>query len=184
MNLKRIPLLLTVTFLAAGLSAQAADFVSAVRKDTEALTQSPSRLIGSKGHEAAKEMIAKRIEALPGVKLVRQPFPLIVPKTERAVMDVAEGTLKGEHPVYPVWPDNVRLKSTPKEGISGKAVYIRDGKYESLPGKSLRGGIAVMEMSSYSEGRWLRAFDFGAKAVILLGSKGDTNSLPHHRRQK
>lgn len=176
------PLTVALLLLAAQLpdAARAGDFVDAVRRDTEALCRYPSRVLGTPGHDAAKEALAERIAALEGVTLVRQPFPLNVPVTDRAVITVARGELAGDHPVHPVWPDNVRLKSTPAEGISGPTVYIGEGHYEALPAKSLRGAVAAIEMSTYASDNWMRAFDFGARAVLLLGSAKDRASPPSY----
>lgn len=169
-------LLLAVVFCAGRLSG--ADFVADIKNDTEKLCDTPSRLLGTPGHEKGKKILIERINALSGVKLVRQPFPVMVPKTNRAKLTVESGALQGSHQVYPVWPDNVRLKSTPENGLSGKTIYIGKGSYKNLPAKSLRNNIAAIEMSVYEEQTWLRAFEFGAKAVLLLGSEDDTDDRP------
>ncbi|MDT8390589.1 MAG: FtsX-like permease family protein [Lentisphaeria bacterium] len=172
----------TLFFLAAALcssSVFAADFIADVKNDTQALCAAPSRLLGSPGHAAAKEMLAARIETYPAVKrLIRQPFPVMVPETRRSELTITAGEFSGTHQVYPVWPDNVRMKTTPPEGISGNIMYIGTGQYDELPAKSLRGAIAAIEMSVYDEGTWLRAFEFGADAVLLLGSPDDSASVP------
>lgn len=174
----------TLFFLAASLcssSVFAADFIEDVKNDTQTLCASPSRLLGSPGHEAAKDMLVKRIEASPGVKqLIRQTFPVMVPETRRGELIIPGGEFSGNHQVYPIWPDNVRMKTTPEEGISGTIIYIGTGQYDELPAKSLRGSIAAIEMSVYDENTWLRAFEFGADAVLLLGSDNDTVSVPSY----
>ncbi|MFO7821508.1 MAG: FtsX-like permease family protein, partial [Lentisphaeria bacterium] len=161
---------------------RAGEFVADIKRDTEKLCAPPSRLLGSEGHEQAKALLADRITALPGVKLVRQPFPVIIPETRQATITVDNnGLFQGNHDIYPVWPDNVRLKSTPENGLSGQTIYIGKGDYKDLPAKSLRGNIAVTEMSAYEEGTWVRAFEFGAKAVLLVGSENDTDDRPFYK---
>jgi len=158
--------------------AGAADFLEDVRRDAEALSAFPSRILGSPGHEEARDILVKRIEDIPGVRLVRQPFPVMVPTTKRAELVVEGGAFKGTHAIHPVWPDNVRLKSTPAEGLTGTVSYIGLGQYKTMSGVSLRGNIAAMEMSAYAEGTWLRAFNYGARAVLLLGSRDDSAYAP------
>jgi len=153
----------------------AGDFVADVKDVSKHLCDAPSRLLGSEGHDQARDFLIDRIEKMPAVKgLVRQRFPLMVPMTSRSEMIISAGDLAGTHPVYPVWPDNVRLKTTPAEGITGKVIYIGTGDYDELPGVSMKGNIAAIEMSVYDETRWLRAFEFGATAVLLLGSDADS----------
>ena len=122
--------------LAVPIIGNANDFVDNVKNDTKALTDVPSRVLGTPGHNVAKEAIVKRIESLSGVSLVRQPFDVMMPVTKKAVMTVAEGEFKGDHTIHPVWPDNVRLNTTSAEGITGPVVYIGEGFYESMPAKS------------------------------------------------
>ena len=69
--------------------------------------------------------------------------------------------------VYPLWPAVVRLNTTPAEGLSGRLVYIGEGNVDEVPAASLRGQIAVMEMTG---GRnWHRAMTAGATAIIQPG---------------
>ena len=37
----------------------------------------------------------------------------------RATIAITGGPSAGTHAVYPVWPDLVRMKTTPEEGLSG-----------------------------------------------------------------
>ncbi len=174
----RRPLTLCLLPLLVAASLNAADLPQSVQRDTETLCAAPSRLPGSPGHLAARAALRERLEHLPGVSLHRQTFPLTVPVTLGATLTVAGGPHQGEHRIHPLWPENVRLNTTPAEGFTGHPIYIGEGKFAELPARSLTGAIAVLEMSAYGEGTWRRAFDFGAIALVLLGSADDSVYLP------
>ncbi len=99
-------------------------------------------------------------------------FSLVMPKVLEAELTVRSGPLKGKHRGFPFWPAGARLNTTPADGLSGRLVYIGEGSPGRAPGhlpaRSLRGQIAVMEMTGGE--RWMDAFNAGAKAVIVLGS--------------
>ncbi len=150
-----------------------------IRSDAGLFCSSPDRSTGGEGARKTGDFIIENASSLPNVKVFIQEFPVIVPHTLRSEIRIEKGEFAGTHRIYPVWPDNVRMKTTPPGGIEGTPVYIGDGDYNEIPGTSIRNQIAVMEMSSYGFGTWWRAFDFGARAVILLGSKDDSLSLPN-----
>ena len=147
------------------------DLVEDSRRDTEWLAGYASRMPGTTGHDQAAEGLLERIRAVPGVKVWEHPFPVVVPTISRATIDIAEGPSAGTHKVYPAWPDLVRMKTTPEEGLSGTLIYVGDASLPEIPAKSLRGNIAVMEMSAYEN--WKNPFAMGCKAMVLLGSKDD-----------
>lgn len=148
-----------------------AEFLESVRKDTELLCASPSRVTGSAGNAAASDALLTRMSAMKGVKVWTHEFPVLMPILKKASIKISSGELAGEHRIYPVWPDLVRLKTTRPEGISGKVKYIGDAAYGSIPARSLAGNIAAMEMSSYQD--WKKPFAMKAEALLLLGSPDD-----------
>lgn len=170
--LTRMGLLLAVS----GRLVAADTFDADVRRDTDWLAGYPSRVVGTPGHAAAQAALLAQVQAVPGVKVWSQPFPVLVPVVKRAELLVTDGPLQGLHPVYPVWPDLGRLKTTPAEGIQGRLIYVGDARLTDLPARSLKGQIAVMEMTDYE--RWRNPFAMGAAAVLLLGSAGDLAAEP------
>ena len=121
------------------------------------------------------ELLA-RIREIPGVQVWTQEFPVVVPMDEETFLEVTDPVLPGRHPIHPIWPDVARLNTTGPGGIRGRLIYVGDAAFERLPARSLRGQIAVMEMSAYAQHR--RAFDFGAAAVIFLESDRSAEPLP------
>ncbi len=146
--------------------------VAEVRQDAEWFGDFPSRAVGQPGHDEAIDALRWRIEAVEGVQVWAQEFPVVAPQTIEASLTLETGPLPGRHRVYPLWPASARLNTTPAEGIDGGLVYIGSAKFDEIPARSLRGQIAVMEMTN-GEG-WTNAGAFGARAILFLGSKSET----------
>ncbi len=132
--------------------------------------ESPSRSIGTPGYKATADYLRQQIGALPNVEYREQEYPVEVPITDRSDLTLSDGSVNR---VYPFWPAAVRVDSTPAEGITGKLVYIGEGRLESIQPEQLHGQIAVMEASGRQA--WQTAIYFGARAVIILGTPETTN---------
>ncbi len=142
--------------------------VTQTRKNTEWLGGFSTRIVGTAEHDQCVNKLLDEIRKIPDVKLWTHDFDIVMPITDRAEMVVSSGKWQGEHKIYPIWPASSRLNTTPSEGIKGKLIYVIDGTLENMPAKSLRGQIAVMDMEE--EGSWMNAANFGATAVLVLGS--------------
>jgi hypothetical protein len=149
------------------------DFAARVREDTRWLSSFPSRIVGTEGHDAAVKEMLEKIRAVPNAQVWTHEFPVVMPHYERAELTVPNGDWQGTHKVYPLYPASVRLNTTPADGISGKLIYVQQAKPHQVPARSLRGQIAVMEMTGGEN--WRHAFNGGARAIILLGSPEDDN---------
>ena len=146
--------------------------VEDVRKATEWIAGVGSRVVGSQGHKQVSAKLLEQIEQIGeasggGLRIWQHTFDVVVPRTKKAELLVGPKANPTSHKVYPFWPAGVRLHSTPRGGISGKLTYVKGGELEDIPARSLRGQIAVIEMSAGK--RWRRAVRAGARAVILLG---------------
>lgn len=126
---------------------------------------------GTAGHAAAQEELLARVREAAGEAVWTQEFPVLAPVVTRAELILTNGPFAGTHPIFPIWPDLVRLKATPAGGIAGRLVYVGSAALQDLPAHSLRDQIAVMEMSAYDN--WKGPFAVGAAAVLLLGSADD-----------
>ena len=147
-----------------------------LRTDFDALTQSPTRVVGSPGYDKAVRYLEKRLRDIPGVDLKVHHFDVMVPVTRSATLALPGGA---SEPVYPIWPAGVRLNATPAEGIAGRLVYTgKAADAEIVPGK-LAGQIAVVEATAGE--RWTAAAYFGARAILLLGSADLTNTELQHQ---
>ena len=154
-------------------------FAEKVRRDTKWIAGVSDRSVGSPGHDEVARKLLERVEAVPNTRVWTQEFDVLMPITEEATVTIDAGPWQGSHDIYPVWPSLVRLNATPKRGISGKVIYVGSGRYEDMPARSLRGQIASMEMRSGAS--WKRAFAFGARAVLLLGSKHESQEDAFHQ---
>jgi hypothetical protein len=159
-----------VLFLAMdSMQAGEAGFLERVQSDTEWLSRYATRQIGTSAHRRLQDDLLARIEAIPGVQVWTQEFPVIVPVEEASSLEIGGDVLAGRHTIHPYWPDGARLNNTRGAGISGRLVYIKDASFSQMPAKGLQGQIAVMELSAQQMYR--RAFDYGAAAVIFLESE-------------
>ena len=164
--------LLLVLSLGRAHAQEAASVVPEVRRDVAWIAGAPSRLVGTAGHDEVLSRVEAEIRAVPGVTVWTHRFTVIMPATLEATLAVVAGGAGGTHRLYPLWPAGVRLNTTPPDGISARLIYVRKGDFADLPVKSLHGQIAVMETSGGAA--WRRLFALGARAVILLGSEGET----------
>ncbi|MEI6809498.1 MAG: hypothetical protein WCN95_12320, partial [bacterium] len=166
---------ISLLLLAASLNANASLFDD-VKRDTEALSAYSSRVPGTEGHRKAQRDMLAHVQGITNVQVWTQEFPVVAPVVSRAVIKISNGPMAGEHPIFPIWPDLVRLKTTPSEGISGELTYVGSARLDDLPARSLHGKIAIMEMSASEN--WKQPFSMGASAVIFLGSPGDRAVQP------
>lgn len=168
--------ILAASCLALPSSAQEPGLLGEVMGESRRLSAFPSRISGGEGCTEAAALIKESLRELRSVSLVSQHFDIEVPWHDEAHVEVVGGGLDGRHRTYPLWPELVRLNTTPPGGIGGRPVYCGDGALSGLPGKSLAGQIAVMEMA---HGRnWKNPFMMGATAMILLGGEREDAVLP------
>jgi hypothetical protein len=136
------------------------------RSDLATVASPSSRTVGSEGYYQIQRNLQSLVAALgPNVELRRHEYPVMVPVTRLAILDLGAGRAE---PVYPFWPAQVRVCSTPENGITGRLVYAGNCEFDELKPKSLDGQIAVIEASARE--KWRRAFQFGARAMLVLGS--------------
>jgi len=157
-------------------SAQDAGLLGEVREEARRLSAFPSRISGGDGCAAAAALIREALGELRNVRVVGQGFDIEVPCHDEAYAEVAGGGVDGRHRVHPLWPELARLNTTPPGGIAGRPVYCGDGALTGLPGQSLDGQVAVMEMAQARN--WKNPFMMGAKAMILLGGEREEAALP------
>lgn len=161
---QRLVFIFAIFFTCAGLRAQVDE--SKFAADMAALTSAPTRVVGTPGHEQATQYIIDQIKQVPGVELQVHEYPVMTPATASATLSLPGGRTEN---VFPLWPASVRLNTTPLEGIAGQLVYCKDAEYNELKPTELPGQIAVVEATAGVN--WSRTMYFGARAVLILGSK-------------
>ncbi len=126
------------------------------------LTSFGSRVVGYEGYYRAVEYIVGRLRDM-GYSPELQLFKVVAPVEEEAYIEVGGKRLD----VHLVWPNAMFMTSpTGPEGIVGKLVYVGKGTAREMSGKEINGSIVLMDFNSGEN--WLRAADFGAKAVVFL----------------
>ncbi|MDK1030450.1 MAG: FtsX-like permease family protein [Planctomycetia bacterium] len=113
---------------------------------------------------AARDYIAAELRRLKPDALLRVPFNIVTLKTDLCEATIVETGKKVA--IYPVWPNSIRLSTTPAGGIRARPIYIGDGTPDKIHPLELRGSIAVMDWNS--QDRWLNAAACGAVAIIFL----------------
>jgi ABC-type lipoprotein release transport system permease subunit len=141
--------------------------------DVKYLSSLQTRLPGTTGYRDAAAYVQQQIVALSNsnVQLKRHLFPLMLPFTESATINVPGRPMEN---IYPLWPAGIRVNSTPIDGITGRVVYCRDGDLKDITPAELNGQIAVLETTSGEN--WTLAVNMGAAAILLLGTP-DTNNI-------
>lgn len=162
--------LLALLLSAGAGSSRAAAGDETLRHDVEILAAPDSRVIGSEGYDRAGQYLEAQFRSLPNVEWRRHEFVVQMPVTRRATLTIGGQT----HDVYPFWPAQVRVNSTPDSGIAGRLVYLDLKRgFAGVRPADVAGQIAVVEASAGKD--WTQAAYFGAKAILVLGSDDDTN---------
>ena len=138
--------------------------------DLAALCGTSSRMIGSPGYERAAEYIRKRFEnaGLQDVTVLR--FPVAVPATRHARLEVLNGgAVSEELEIYPFWPNLVRTCTVPPGGLSGPLIDAGSGDLRSFNGQPVESAIVLLDADC--DRRWLNVPLLGGAAVIFCGSE-------------
>lgn len=151
-------------WLASALVASAGEPSLEFRKDCEALTRNPHRLAGSAEGAAAAAYIAQRLSEAGVSHVIVEPFPTAQTVVKRCEMRV-EGSAR-RLPLEPMRPNVIIPPVTPPEGLSGRLVVLDKGGFKEFENREVRDALVVMDYNS-GDG-WMRAFRFGAKAVVFV----------------
>lgn len=136
----------------------------AILKHAHAFSQLGSRVTGYEGYYASIDYIISQLNSL-GLNPAFQNFTLLVPMDRGSRIWIPEMGVEVE--AYAVWP-NGHMGTWDYSNLTGKLVYVGEGKLEDFDGKEVEGAIIVMDFCSGDN--WRYAAKFGAKAVIFTGS--------------
>jgi hypothetical protein len=145
-----------------------APYLQDIHRDTRWLSSFATRVVGSAPHQQALTEMIGKVRALPDVKVWELDVPVVMPKTSRGELTVDQGPMRGTHRVYPVYPAGARPCTTGAEGIQGRCVYVGQGLPHQRKPRSLRGQIAVMEVTGRHN--WQGVWNDLPAAIVLLGS--------------
>ena len=140
------------------------------RSDFTALTSPPTRVVGSDGYARTVEWLSAQIAQLTNVELKTHTFSMMVPVTRHSTLTLPDGSTQN---VYPFWPAQSRVNSTPADGITGELVYCGQAHIDQIPPARVNGNIAVIEASAGQ--LWSRVSYMGARAILVVGSDSTTH---------
>jgi hypothetical protein len=121
-----------------------------------------SRVAGYDGDARAAEYVERKFRDI-GLEAVRSgKFPVTVPVDRGAEITVGGVTKR----VYGLWPNLVRTSQLPPNGLTGKLIYVGDGKLSNFNGKQVEDSIVLVDFNSRAE--WLNAPRLGARAVVFI----------------
>lgn len=145
------------------------------RRDLEALTARPQRLAGREdGSRAASRHVEQRLRAMGVTEIYVQEFPVEQPRMRECVIEVDGAS----YPMFAVRPNVLQASVTPAEGLSGDTLYLGRGDFSNFSTNALMGRVAVMDFDCGEE--WLKAFAFGARAVLFVERPGQAMQPLHH----
>jgi len=124
-----------------------------------------SRVTGYPGCYSAASYIKSFLERL-GYEVIGQKYKVLIPFDKGSFIEVDGGAGAEKLRVYPLWPNLVQTSSGV---VEGRLVYVRGEALEDFDGKDLEGAIVVMDLA-VSGDRWIDALNFGAAAVVFVGS--------------
>ena len=126
----------------------------------------PTRYLGSLGHRSTLDLVEAHFRAcgLKGVR--REALKIAAPGEGEAWI---EGPGLGRTKLYCVWPNHVRLSTTPRDGLSGRLIDAGHGEAEAFDGRAVDGAIALVKLPCADGPQgWTTSFILGAAAVIFL----------------
>jgi len=134
----------------------------------ETFSSFDSRISGYPGSEQAAQYIADFFNRTLGLKTIVHEYEVAVPVDEGSYIEILS-PFHQNFSAYAFWPNYIQSSATPPEGISGRLVYVGEGDLEDFDNKSVDGSVLLMDINSgYS---WLNGMNFGAKAVVFIGSE-------------
>jgi len=154
--------------------------------DLAVLTRHPHRLAGYgwqaedkdlPGSIAAARHVANRLMAMGFKEVFTQDFPVVQPVTTECKL-LIDGR---SYPIHAMRPNILQAPVTPAEGISGRTIYVGRGEAHEYKNTTAKDQIVVMDFDSGKN--WLRAFAFGARAVLFIGSDKPAANTYHHLNQ-
>jgi len=135
-----------------------------LRKTLDALAAPADRSTGTPGCRQAADYMAASLSAI-GVEAVdRFPFSLPIRRHGGSTLSVSGRTVD----LLPMRTNTITPEALPPGGITGPLYYVGQGSLPDFNGKEIAGSILLMDLASGKN--WLRAADFGARALIYVES--------------
>jgi len=160
--------------------------------DLAELTKHPHRLAGAgretdrsfgPGSLAAAAYVQKRLAeiGLPAGDVYQQEFDLYQPVCTEAelIVDGKKVQPAQGRAIYQMRHNFLQAPITPREGLTGSCVYVGRGSLAEFGWVFPQDKIVVMEYEG-SGRNWLKAFAFGAQAVVFVGPRDAMSATAWH----
>lgn len=129
-----------------------------------------SRVTGYLGSEESAEYISNFFNKTLGLNVLEQNYSVAVPVDEGSYIEVFSPSYHN-FSAQAFWPNYVQSSATPKEGISGRLVYVGEGDLTRFDNKNIEDSILLMDINSGYN--WIEGLNFGAKAIVFIGSESN-----------
>ena len=136
--------------------------VSNVKRDVNALSAYPSRMVGYPGCDQAAKYVEDQFKAIGLQDIKSEEFKVTVPIDKGSRIEVAGKTFK----IYALWPNLVRTSQLPPEGLDVHVIDAGRGTLPDFDGKVVKGSAALVDFNSGTE--WLNAPRLGAKVLLFV----------------
>ncbi|AOY60323.1 FtsX-like permease family protein [Desulfococcus multivorans] len=133
-----------------------------LRKTVDALAAPADRSTGTPGCRQAADYIADAFSAMGVTGVDRFPFSLPIRRHGGSTLTVSGRVAD----LLPMRTNAVTPEALPPEGITGPLHYVGQGNLSDFNGKKIAGSILLMDLDSGKN--WLRAAEFGARALIYV----------------
>jgi len=139
--------------------------ISNVINDLSLFSSLESRVTGYPGSYIAAKYIFDRFNNL-SLKVIIQNYtvPNPIDGDDYIIIKAKNGSYKIK--AFSLWPNLVQTCKTPKEGVSGKLLYVGNGSYSELSDKPINGSIVLMDFNSGNN--WVQAAALGAKGIVFI----------------
>jgi hypothetical protein len=147
--------------------------MSDIRSYFDALSSINSRVTGYSGSYAAASYLVETFSSL-GLSVITQNYTIAVPIDEGSFITVEQEDGQTLNlPAYAMWPNGVQTCATPPSGLTGRLIYVGQGRLEDFDGKVVNNTIVLMDFNSGKN--WLNALDLGAQGAIFIEPEETSN---------
>ncbi len=151
-----------------------------VRRHLDAFSQWPSRMPGTRGHDAAAKHIRSVYDDLD-LDIVEHPIQVTSPVTIYCELLDEDGRPIPGVELYPFWPNLVRTCTIPEPGIQGRVTMSAGGQGYLYDYADRDAATTIPLLNVSVTEQWIGLADAGFPAVIFFA---DDTARPRHYRTK
>ncbi len=139
--------------------------ISNIRYHVYQLTNHGSRFSGYEGYEWNSKYIYNYLVRKLNLTTWIWKYKGLIPYDYNSTLTVISPRFL-RMKAYAFLPNMIQTCKTSPNGITGKLIYLGQGKKDDYQGKDVNGSIVLMDYNTKSN--WMTAMNLGAKAVIFI----------------